>query len=41
VSLSGIRPLRKADGSLGSCKLSWGHDGRIVISLDPGVSLRN
>jgi hypothetical protein len=41
VEKSGIRPLRKADGSPGGCKLWWGKDGRIMFALDPGVSIRN
>jgi len=35
-----IRPLRKADGSPGGCKIWWGKNG-LMFALDPGVSIRN
>ena len=41
VPQSAIRPLRKADGAPGGCKLWWGPDGRIMFALNPGVSIRN
>ena len=36
-----IRPLRKADGSIGGCSLFRRADGRIMFSLDPGVAVNN
>jgi hypothetical protein len=41
IPKSAIRPLRKADGSPGGCRLWWGKDGRVMFALDPGVSIRN
>jgi hypothetical protein len=35
-----IRPLRKADGTSGGCKLWSGKDG-IMFALDPGVAVGN
>ena len=35
-----IRPLRKADGSPGGCKIWWGKNG-LMSELDPGVSVGN
>ena len=35
-----IRPLRKADGSPGGCKIWRGKNG-LMFALDPGVSIRN
>lgn len=35
-----VRPLRKADGSPGGCKIWWGKNA-LMFALDPGVSIRN
>ncbi len=35
-----IRPLRKADGSPGGCKIWWGKNG-LMSELDSGVSIGN
>jgi|SRR5208337_1325912 len=35
-----IRPLHKADGSPGGCKIWWGKNG-LMSELDPGVSTGN
>ena len=35
-----LLPLRKADGSVGGCRLAWNADHRVIRSqLDPGVSV--
>ncbi len=40
VAENAVRPLRKADGTVGGCTLSRGADGRIISKLDPGVAVR-
>ena len=40
ISEDAIRPLRRADGSIGGCTLRWSPDGKYVQqSLDPGVGV--
>ena len=40
VAETTIIPLRKADGSIGGCTLSWREPGRIQFHLEPGTALR-
>lgn len=41
IADNAIRPLRKADGTQGGCKLSQAQNGRITFALDPGVAVGN
>jgi hypothetical protein len=34
-----VHPLRRADGTTGGCTLIRRPDGRIILSLDPGVGV--
>ena len=39
VDQNTVRPLRRADGTTGGCTLTRRPDGRIILSLDPGVGV--
>ncbi|MCW2318888.1 hypothetical protein M2322_004457 [Rhodoblastus acidophilus] len=40
VAETTVIPLRKADGSVGGCTLSWREPGRIQFHLEPGTAVR-
>jgi len=40
IQSDAVRPLRRADGSVGGCTLSKGNGGRIIFTLEPGVGVR-
>ncbi|MBB4200192.1 hypothetical protein CCR94_02190 [Rhodoblastus sphagnicola] len=40
VAETTVVPLRKADGSVGGCTLSWREPGRIQFHLEPGTAVR-
>jgi hypothetical protein len=35
-----VRPLRRADGTIGGCTLSRRSDSRIMFHLDPGIGVK-
>ena len=41
IADNAIRPLRKADGTQGGCKLWRAQNGRITFALNPGVAVGN